>query len=166
MKKIIILFLCLINIPAIACSCYELTTKEAISNARIVFKGKVISKVLTHDLSALSTIKTSDTTNINYLMTQRLLMAVIKIKINKRYKGKTTSDTVTVITPNNGASCGFNFIIGNEYIVYATNYDATFRSSKFERRSKDINTYWTNLCSRTMLSDQSEENQIKKILRE
>lgn len=167
MKKlqIIIALLCLVAIKTFACSCYEITVKEAINGAQIVMKGKVISKVLTHDLSDLSIIKTSDTTNINYLMAQRALMAVVKIKVNKRYKGKTISDTITVITPNNGASCGFNFVIGNEYIVYATNYDSTFRSSKFERKSKDINTYWTDLCSRTMLSDQSEEDQIKKILK-
>ncbi|MGN8057836.1 hypothetical protein ACTJKN_16265 [Pedobacter sp. 22163] len=167
MKKfqLIIALLCLINIQAFACTCYEITTTEAINSAQIVVKGKVISKVLTHDLSDLSITRTSDTTNINYLMTQRLLMAVVKIKVNKRYKGKTISDTITVITPNNSASCGFNFVIGNEYIVYATNYDSTFRSSKFERKSKDMNTYWTDLCSRTMLSDQSEENQIKKILK-
>lgn len=167
MKKfqLIIALLYLINIKAFACSCYEITVKQAINSAQIAIKGEVISKVLTHDLSDLSIIKSSDTTNINYLMTQRLLMAVVKIKVNKRYKGKTISDTVRVITPNNGASCGFNFVIGKEYIVYATSYDSTFRSSKFERKSKDSNTYWTNLCSRTMLSDQSEEDQIKKILK-
>ena len=161
----IIALLCLISIKAFACSCNEITTIEAINSAQIVIKGKVISKIVTHDLSDLSIVKTSDTTNINYLMTQRLLMAVVKIKVSKRYKGKTIPDTITVITPNNSASCGFNFVIGNEYIVYATNYDSIFRSSKFERKSKDMNTYWTNLCSRTMLSYQSEEDQIKKILK-
>ncbi|ARS41503.1 hypothetical protein CA265_18330 [Sphingobacteriaceae bacterium GW460-11-11-14-LB5] len=167
MKKfqLIIALLCLINIQAFACTCYEITTKQAINGAQIVMKGKVISKILTHNLSDISTIKTSDTTNIHYVMAHRILMAVVKIKINKLYKGKISSDTITMITPKMSASCDFNFQIGDEYIVYATNHDTTFMSSKFERKSKDINTYWTDQCSRTMLSNQSEEDQIKKILK-
>lgn len=92
-------------------------------------------------------------------------MAVVKIKIERLYKGKISSDTVTVITPKMGASCGFNFEIGNEYILYATNFDNTLRSSKFERKSKDMNTYWTNQCTRTMLAYQPEEAQIIKLLK-
>ena len=51
---------------------------------------------------------------------------------------------MNITTPPTGGSCGFTFIEGEEYIVYA--YDSAFADGG----------YTVGICSRTALLDQAE----------
>lgn len=60
----------------------------------------------------------------------------VRIRVSRRWKGA-AGDTVTVRTSRSSASCGFDFVAGTEYLVYA-------------RRAREPETALVaSLCSRT-----------------
>lgn len=89
----------------------------------------------------------------------------MKIIIGKVYKGENVSDTVTVITPASGASCGFSFSIGQEYIVYATKEDETIIDQSIKLYADNNKTFWTNQCTRTTGWFQQEEDAIIAVMK-
>jgi hypothetical protein len=78
------------------------------------------------------------------------------------FKGKSSSDTLTIITPIKDAGCGYRFDLGKRYIVYATVRDETFPGNIIKRISTSDKVYWTNLCTRTAEWSQTEEDEILK----
>ncbi|MGZ4099940.1 MAG: hypothetical protein ACXVNM_13725, partial [Bacteroidia bacterium] len=68
-------------------------------------------------------------------------MYIIKLKLTKVYKGYSSSDTITIITGPNGASCGLNFDIGKNYIVYGFNDNRTISSKNYSIKTNDNKTY-------------------------
>ncbi len=145
----------------IACSCDgESTVKESVKYSDIVFKGQVISKTVTSDLSAYNVSIQGDTTSFSFMLTKNPV-AVFKIKVNRIYKGKSQSDTISVITPTNKASCGFGFQIGQTYIIYGTTNDEVLSGNSSIRFAINNQTYWTNLCTRTTPYFKSEEVKIQ-----
>ena len=43
--------------------------------------------------------------------------------VNTLFRGRTRSNRIIINTPSSAARCGFNFVIGSDYLVYTT-YDA------------------------------------------
>jgi len=103
-----------------------------------------------------------DTLSYYYRFTKAPI-AVYQIKVEKLFKGTSSSDTITIMTPVNGAACGFRFNLGEKYIVYATKKDATIPGDKIKRISTSNKIYWTNLCTRTAQWSKTEEDEILKI---
>jgi hypothetical protein len=151
--------------PLFACSCDgESTVKEAVKYSDIVFKGRVVSKNVTIDLSAFGVTIKGDTTSNSFATRQlRNAVAVFKIKVDKIYKGKSQSDTITIITPTNPAGCGVSFQLGQNYIVYGTMNDETLKTNDIKRFSTNNKTYWTHLCTRTGLFFEGEEREINAV---
>ena len=122
---------------AFACSCLapdpskslKEQVKEAYQGSSAVFTAKVIS--VTENKSEYRN--------------------VIKLRLTRAWKGKLTK-TITLTTGINSAMCGYNFVIGKNYLVYA-----------FSNESNKIST---GLCSRTSLSAKNADiavlNQIKR----
>jgi hypothetical protein len=127
-----------------------------------VFRGQVISKIVTSDLSRIGVTIKGDTTSFAFKWTKNPV-AVFKIKVEKIYKGKSQSDTISVITPINGAGCGFGFQVGQIYIIYGTTNDGVLPGNSLKRFSTNNQTYWTNLCTRTTEFFEAEEDEIKAI---
>lgn len=149
----------------LACSCAgENTVKDAVKYSDIVFKGRVISKVIASDLSAFGVTIKGDTTSSSSANIQlRYPVAVFRIKVEIIYKGKPQTDTITIITPRYPSSCGVSFELGQYYIVYGTTNDETLVSNSIKRFSTNNKTYWTNLCTRTGLFFEGEEEEIKAV---
>ncbi|RBW68044.1 hypothetical protein [Bacillus taeanensis] len=81
-----------------ACSCIEPgTPSEELNNSKAVFTGKVLEI-------------TEDETNYE---------KEVVFEVLSTYKG-VTEPQVTLYTGMNSAACGFNFTVGEEYLVYAT----------------------------------------------
>ncbi|WP_431216968.1 hypothetical protein ACQ86N_21895 [Puia sp. P3] len=164
--KILTLFFCLalarsINRPL--CNCEgELGTSDAVKYADCVFKGTVISKSAISNPIGYGIKILGDTLSHFYRFTKAPI-AVYQIKVEKLFKGKSSSDTLTIMTPVNGAACGFIFDSGERYIVYATKEDETIPGDKIKRISTSDKIYWTNMCTRTAQWSQTEENEILKI---
>ena len=141
------------------CKCDDIpTVKESVKYADIVFSGLVISKINTTDYRS-KIISVGDTTNVYHRMTY-YPMSIVKIKLTKIYKGQTTADTITIITGPNSASCGYNFRVGENYIIYGYVNNKIISTQNYSIKTKDKNTYWTHQCSRTELYSLQEEEDI------
>lgn len=143
-----------------ACSCEgEGTISGSVKYSDIVFSGHVISRTFTNNYDSLGVVVTGDTSNM-YFKWREFPTAVVKLKVDKMYKGKLVSDTLTILTPPNGAACGYRFYAGQKYIVYATVFDELSMTTELKRRTFDGKTFWTHQCTRTQNWNIAEENGI------
>ncbi len=145
---------------SIACNCFEQSTiSEGIKYADVVFSGKVIAKDWTTNFDSLGVEITGDTSN-KYFSLLEIPTAVVKIKVDTLYKGHSVSNTITILTPMMGASCGSSFQIGQKYVVYATIFDHLITQYRLRRRTFDGKTFWTHQCTRTQIWSLAEERNI------
>ena len=143
-----------------ACDCKgEGTVSSSVKYADVVFRGQVISRTFTTNYDSLGIVVTGDT-NKMFFNWREFPTTVVKIKVDKMYKGQMVSDTLTILTPPNGASCGYNFHVGEKYIVYATTFDEMLVTNELKRRAFDNKTFWTHQCTRTQNWNEIEENEI------
>ncbi|WP_298739907.1 hypothetical protein [uncultured Chitinophaga sp.] len=150
------------TLHSFACSCQEdISVSASLHYSDAAFSGKVISKILTTNYDSLGIVTTGDK-NVAYFNWREIPSTVVRIKVDKKFKGKLASDTITILTPYNGAACGYNFQVGQRYIVYATVIDKLPMINKLKRRTFDNKTFWTNLCLRTQNWNTDEENAIIK----
>jgi hypothetical protein len=143
------LLLLLLVRPAAACKCQgETTVRAAVQHAQVVASGRIISRLVTANLKPYGVTITGDTTSAAY-HAMKFSVAVYQLKVDKIYKGRSVVDTLTILTPANGAGCGVRFEVGERYIVYATVSDEMAYSSAVRRVSTGSRTYWTHQCTRT-----------------
>jgi hypothetical protein len=135
--------------------------KGNVEGSNLVVSATVISQTLTADLSNYVIIQ-GDTADFEYKFF-KYPSRVVKLKVTKLFKGQMTSDTLTIITPPNGAACGVHFEIGKQYIIYGTTEDEINRSNNLVRKSANNNIYWTHQCSRTGPWHLDEETEILKL---
>jgi prolyl-tRNA synthetase len=144
-----LLLLTLLVRPAAACKCQgETTVRAAVQHAQVVASGRVISRLVTANLKPYGIVITGDTTSWAY-HAMKFSVAVYRLKVDKIYKGEIVADTLTILTPANGAGCGVRFEVGERYIVYATVMDEMAHSSAVRRVSTGGRAYWTHQCTRT-----------------
>ena len=107
------------SISTYACTCVrnnKWTLKDELNYVSLAVKGRVIS--------------VTDYTGSEFPWLQKRF----KLVIENRYKSPlNTPDTVSIITGQDGASCGYAFKIGKDYIVYATNWGQKSDGSKLTR---------------------------------
>jgi hypothetical protein len=150
------------TLNSIACSCEgEGTVSGSVKYSDVVFSGQVISRNLTTNYDSLGVVVTGDTSKM-YFNWREFPTAVVKLKVDKMFKGRLVSDTITILTPPNGATCGYYFQVGQKYIVYATMFDELLITDKLKRRTYDNKTFWTHQCTRTQNWNATEENEIIK----
>ncbi len=162
LKNVILtIFLILLRtFNSLACSCEgKDNVANSIKYSNIVFSGQVISRSLTTNYDSLGIVVTGDTSK-RYFNLPENQISVVKLKVDRIFKGKLVSDTLRILTPPNGASCGYRFQIGEKYIVYATIFDEMLGTSQLERRTFDNQTFWTHKCTRTQIWNTIEENKI------
>jgi len=113
---------------AYACSCaLPGPPDEELSNAAAVFTGKVVS--LAEPFGGFGPISSADPTKVTF-------------QVYTVWKGS-VSQTTSITTARSGASCGYTFEKGSEYIVYAHGPD---------------NNLSVSLCSRTQPLDSAEDD--------
>jgi hypothetical protein len=115
-----------------ACSCVEIpSVEQELENSKKVFKGKVIDIKLVRDIRGYQSIS-------------------VLFQVSQVWKGKKQSQVI-IATGAHSASCGFNFVKGQEYIVYANESDMYGKKQ-----------LTTSICDRTnKLSDAQED--LKKL---
>lgn len=116
--------------PAFACSCaVGETPQEALDRATAVFAGRVIEVRPPPRRAVMSS---ADPTFVIF-------------NVSQAWKGADQTPFV-VSTASDGATCGYNFEVGREYIVYASPFSIT-------KQPLDA-----SLCSRTAPLDQAQED--------
>lgn len=154
------ILLLVLTIESIACSCEgKGTVTNSVTYADVVFSGQLITRSLTKNYDSLGIIITGDTSKIHYDW-RKYPIAVIRIKVDKIFKGQLLSDTIIILTPPNGAACGYSFQVGQKYIVYATIFDELLITDQYKRRTNSNKTFWTHQCTRTQDWNKTEEHEI------
>jgi hypothetical protein len=84
---------------AAACSCVQPPPpKEAMATSAAVFEGTV--------------------TAVREAQGHEIMTFEVELRVGRRFKGA-EADTVTVLTNESSAACGFHFEVGGTYLVYA-----------------------------------------------
>lgn len=118
-----------------ACSCFqpenttiERQVKAAYTNSSAVFVGKVVEITEKSDAHSV----------------------IVKFKVEKSWNKKFLNEIV-ISTANDTAVCGYEFVVGKKYLVYANG---------------ENNKLTTNICTRTALVESSKDtaflNKIRK----
>lgn len=136
----------------------ESTVRQAIKNADSVVTGTILSKetVVSVDSTLIELFK--DDTSSHDLF--KIHTAKYRFKVESIYKGKFSTDTLTIYTGVGSGDCGNRFAIGGKYIIYGSkNTYFQFVGSP----AKGENTLWTNICTRTRAFHPKEIEAIEKI---
>ena len=113
-----------------ACKCAQPgTPSEELGKFSAVFAGRVVSIQHSYDPKAAS-VSPDDRTTVGF-------------EVSTVWKG-TVHEDMHITTPPTGGSCGFSFVEGEEYIVYA--YDSAYADGG----------YTVGICSRTALLGQAQ----------
>jgi hypothetical protein len=147
------------------------TIRESFAGGEVIVSGRVLSKELIPFSQAInpdsvSVIKARLKDHKQKLQFFDMsYIFKIDLQITEKYKGILLTDTVTIYTAMNSASCGYSFDVGNSYIVYArkkSDLTALFLNSG--DRNKDLerkDTYWTNHCTRTTEYNNLEADELR-----
>lgn len=149
-----------------ACSCIgQRTVKEEFNHANAVIVGTIIRKelVVLTDSSTLNQFP-NDTPSRNVWM-NTITIARYDLLVYDVYKGKITSDTLTIFTGLGGGDCGIRFEIGTKYIVYGENKTYLGLLNKEFKFPQAKNAFWTYNCLRTNSWFQEEITEIEKFAR-
>ena len=115
-----------------ACKCAQPgTPSEELEEFSAVFAGRVVSIRHSFDPDAAS-VSRDDRTTVGF-------------EVSAVWKG-TVREDMYITTPPTGGSCGFTFVEGEEYIVYA--HDSAYGDD----------SYTVGICSRTALLGQAQED--------
>ena len=118
--------------PVHACKCVQPgSPSEELEKFSAVFAGRVVSIQHSYDPDGVS-VSSEDRSTVG-------------IEVSAVWKGVVHEDMYITIPPT-GGSCGFSFIEGEEYIVYA--YDSPYADGG----------YTAGICSRTALLVQAQED--------
>jgi hypothetical protein len=140
---LLIIFLIVYSSVAYCCSCIgEATLKQELKRSDVVFTGKVISKKVIDTRSPTDTL----------MQGLKMYVAEYKLQVSSIFKGKVKQDTITIITGVGSGDCGFNFEIGNEYIVYSS-----FENKYYPQGNTVSKFLYTDICRRTRLATDTAE---------
>ena len=162
-RLVFILLLSTLNYWTYSCNCIgELTVKESIKHSDIVVTGTVISSgfMIVTDSNMIKLFKPD--TSLYNKYPYSIIIAKYRIKVEKLFKGKITSDTLTIYTGLGNGDCGFNFKIGYKYIIYGQNKHYKMINSKFNF-PYGPNICWTDICTRTTTFNIDEFNKINNL---
>jgi len=128
-----------------ACSCIsKANVKNEIKTSDVVIIGKVVAeKSFTIEVDSFPML------NIN--------LKEYTFLIEKKLKGKTQQDTLKIVTGIGNGDCGFKFLLGKKYIVYAS-----FTDIGPELSPQTFNFLFTDICRRTREYSPKEEASILK----
>ena len=158
MKLFIFLLLGLVYYKSVAaCSCVgESTVENAVKSADYVVLGKIMSKELVKlvDSSAIKLFYDEDKDYdhfpyVTYIKKYDMLL-------EKQFKGRIISDTITIYTRIGSGDCGIRFQIGETYIVYGqkeTYFGGANNEYPYPQGKRML---WTNSCTRTQLRNDQE----------
>lgn len=136
------------SISTYACTCVRnpnWTLKNELNSVSLAVKGKVIS--------------VTDYTAPEFPWPQKLFRLIIE---NKYKSPINTPDTVSIITGQDRADCGYAFKIGKEYIVYATNWGQKDAIKKATEASSPT-MFYTSICTLTKETNRKELAKLNRL---
>ncbi len=156
-----------------ACRCEDPgSVKDAFRYIPFLIHGKILSKKY---VSFKETVKKNKIKWVEQRIKKGMrksyeskLLISVKVEILQQFKGNNIRDTVTVVTPRRGASCGYNgFELDEEFIIYA--YPKVFVHNHFilkgeiDENIEKEDLFWTNHCTRTCQYNKDEISELERI---
>jgi hypothetical protein len=136
-----------------ACTCLgPISVEQGVKESDAVFVGQIISREMIED----STIQIYGDTS-RYIIKE--LRAKYKVVVLEKFKGNFTQDTLTIITGLGDADCGYQFIVGKKFIIYAY-------KQYIGRVNQAPATYETDICTRTTGYNEREVEAIRKVIKQ
>ena len=99
---------------ALACSCAQATKAQQAANVAVVFTGTVTNVSRVFSIGNLCSMSSADPVSVGF-------------QVDSVYKGDLPT-TVAVRTAVSGASCGYEFVAGKRYTVFATFGDSSLET--------------------------------------
>jgi hypothetical protein len=154
LKLIVFLTIVLVGYDAHSCKCAnEPNPASSLSSADMAFTGRIISTEII-DLEKI--LRTELTTAIYEENPNQHISAKVKkvvIEISGLNKGQWDQQFINIYTAVNGAGCGQYFVVGDCYMVYATNecyikflYKSMLNIKSYDNSIFPDNIFWTNHC--------------------
>lgn len=144
-----------------ACNCNPGGTIEAnVKSSDYIVKAKILSISYTNKLDTLNVVSEGDPNNV-FSKYWKFHVKIYKAVVQETYKGKLSSDTITIVTGMNGAACGLNLAIDGIYLIYGTVKDYQGFSS-VQRKASDGKLFWTNNCTRSFDFSDEEVKDVKE----
>lgn len=151
-KLLFILFFILsfFSIKAFACNCNPGGTIESnVVAADVIVKARILSISYSDKLDTFNVVVEGDPKSV-FSKYWKFYVKIYKVVVEETYKGKLKSDTISIVTGMNGASCGLTMNVNDTYIVYGSRKDYLGFSS-VQRNATDGKLIWTNTCTRSMI---------------
>lgn len=150
-----------------ACSCVgKSTVKGAYKSSDIIMSGEVVSltdEFLPDSAKIKEMIALGISTDNQNKWLYGYSVKKVLIKVDNILKGQLISDTLTIITGLGGGDCGFEFKLGQKYIIYGFNKNYFNVNFKNQDVINGQNVYWTNICTRTQEYNRNEFEKLVKL---
>jgi hypothetical protein len=122
------------------CTCIgEATFQEECKRSNFIVIGKVINKRIFIVIDSL-------------MPSIKIQRAEYTVKCIRVYKGYIKDSIIKIITGLGSGDCGYEFCIGNEYIIYCS-----FESKYYEQGNPVRKFLYTDICRRTRLANDIQE---------
>lgn len=158
----------------LACTCIgkgDQVTASAFKSVDVVVKGKIISvtNYTYYDTMAYSLAGIKFNPKEHSLLVRNLNL--YHLLIDKTYKSTSTlPDTISVISERGSGSCGFEFTVGKEYILYGNAWKekAIHIRQRWNRSKKRVienerkNTFYTDICTFTQEANKEELKNLER----
>jgi len=151
-----------------ACSCRWHDVKTGYESADVIILGKVIrilpgfAEYLTPDYKVD---EGGDYYETGDSSLERRYYHIVEISVVKKIKNFEIFDRIEIITGAFESACGYPFVIGGEYLIYANkkglDYPVRYDHSKLPVGSLPGRHFTTNLCTRTTPLIQKELDDIE-----
>lgn len=136
-----------------ACTCIgETKVEHEIENVDAVLVGKIISKeIISIPIPDMIELYPNDTLRHNdYPFVYTRVKYILKA--DRIYKGKFKDGLINIITGQGGGDCGFEFQVGEKYIVYGEKKSG----DEYESIVENKHSIWTDICRRTQPYNEEE----------
>lgn len=153
----LILLLLLVDNRATACSCTRgaRLVKYEVKRSTLVLVGKVLSVegVAMDEVDSSTVFKDG-----SHAYFRKITFQVLRL-----FKGKKKWQRAVVYTGMSQGDCGFSFVIGERYVLYANKSASPFWRNRKTPPPKLEKAYWTDICTRTQRFDSTEVAELKKV---
>jgi len=164
MRRTVLLILTLIGFltnEVYACTCVEINEslgkkiEKAFSKSDLIFIGKVIDQQFEETEIYVPEINS----------TQKYSRAIYTFELINLFSGQPDKEEIEIVTTGSSSSCGFEFLVGEVYLVYSNQYDQRIAFSPYLNQEKVDPFYATDICTRTEKVNKVEKREIRKLNR-
>jgi len=144
-----------------ACTCVEINEsigkkiEKAFLKSDLIFVGKVIDKQFKETEIYVPELDSK----------QKYYRAIYTFELINLFRGQPDKEEIEIVTTASSNSCGFEFQVGEVYLVYSNQYNQRIAFSPYLNQERVKPFYATDICTRTEKVNKVEKIEIRKLKR-